>query len=441
MSAAGFIDFSAKRLFYAGDTWMNWPLMKPRLVDLVWPCLACILLCTIVNLLYFPHATIFPDEQRFLNSATRLAASGEFWVGRDRAWEMPGTALFFTPFVRLWGPHAAILPIRFAQTILLALQCALIAVTARRLFPDKRTAALIAAWIVTVYPFFLYYQGLLLSETLFDTLMLAGIAALFWWRERGMRIDAAFVAACFCFAAATYVKSTLTVLPPLLLAASAWLMGATWRRASAILAVALCLYGAFMSPWWIRNAVLFHAFVPFGTNAGGNLYLGNNPHNRDAGIDWASDVEPDFVAKMQVIPDELARERAFSKQATDYITAHPGDFLYAASRKFIRFWNVVPNVAEYRKPLYSLISALSFGPILVFAVAGVVRMRRQWRQFAPLYLIIGYFTILHVVTVSSLRYRLPIEALLILLAAEPLAAGAQWIGRRAAFSRPAKQRS
>ena len=113
-----------------------------------------LLLCTIVNLLYFPPTTVFPDEQRFLASATRLAASGEFWVVHDRAWEMPGTALFFAPAVWLFGPHGAIIPIRFAQTILLALQCILIAFTARRLFADKRAAALIAAWIVAIYPFF-----------------------------------------------------------------------------------------------------------------------------------------------------------------------------------------------------------------------------------------------------------------------------------------------
>jgi len=41
----------------------------------------------------------------------------------------------------------------------------------------------------------------------------------------------------------------------------------------------------------------------------------------------------------------------------------------------------------------------------------------------PLVLTIGYFTLLYVVTISSVRYRLPIEPLLIALAAQPLPAG------------------
>jgi hypothetical protein len=41
---------------------------------------------------------------------------------------------------------------------------------------------------------------------------------------------------------------------------------------------------------------------------------------------------------------------------------------------------------------------------------------------APLYLVFGYFTFVHIVTIASLRYRFPIEPLLIVLAAEPTTA-------------------
>jgi hypothetical protein len=39
-------------------------------------------------------------------------------------------------------------------------------------------------------------------------------------------------------------------------------------------------------PWWFCNVVIFHAFDPFATTVAHNLYLGNDPRNRDAGIDW-----------------------------------------------------------------------------------------------------------------------------------------------------------
>jgi hypothetical protein len=399
------------------------------------PYVACFLACAVVDLVYFPPTTIFPDEDRFLASAIRLAASGEFWVGSDRAWEMPGTALFFAPAVRLFGAHAAIIPIRFTQAILLVIQCGLIALTARRIFGNP-LVGFIAACIAAVYPFFLYYQGLLLSETLFDTWFLAGIAALFWWRDRGMQFDSALVVTCFCLVAATMTKATLTILPPLLLTATAWFAGANWRRVIVILLAASCLYGAFMSPWWMRNAALFHAFVPFATNGAQNLYLGNNPHNRDAGIDWKNDADPAVVARISALPGELERQHAFAKAALDYIAENPGAFLHTAAKKFVRFWNIVPNAREFHAGLYSIISAASFGPILVLALISAVRQWPRWRLLAPLYLIIGYFTLVYMVTIASIRYRLPLEPLLIIMAAEPLAAAFHSLRQRLLPQRP-----
>lgn len=403
--------------------------VKFRYLALLW--FACLVACTIINLLYFPHTTIFPDEQRFLASAIRLAATGEFWVGSDRAWEMPGAAIFFAPAVRLFGTDGAVLPIRIAQSILLVVQSALIGFLAQRIF-SKGIAALVAASLVAFYPFFLFYQGLLLAETLFNTLLLTGIAALYWWRDRGCRFDLALAATCLCFAAATLTKPTLTILPPLLLAATAWAAGAHWRRAFVILLAAACLYSAFLSPWWIRNFTLLGTFVPFTTGSAQNLYLGNNPHNPDAGIDWATNVEPDVVAKIRALPNEVARQRAFGKAAMDYIKDNPAAFVSAVAKKFMRFWNIVPNAREFSSSLYSLISAASFGPILLLSLICAMRRWQQWRLLAPLYLIVGYFTVVHVITIASLRYRLPIEPILILLAAAPLAAFIERVCPRAA---------
>jgi 4-amino-4-deoxy-L-arabinose transferase-like glycosyltransferase len=402
--------------------------MNKNFLYRILPCFACLLICTIVDLFYFPATTAFPDEQRFLASAVQLAENGEFWISGDRAWEMPGTALFYTPMVWLFGPHSAIVPIRLTQAILLAIQCALVASIARRLFGEL--SAIIASAIVAFYPFLIFYQGLLLSETLFNTFLLGGVAALFWWRERGLRIDFVLILAMLCFALATLTKATLTIFPPFLLAAAAWAAGQRLRRVAAILAAALFIYAVFMSPWWIRNAHVLHAFVPFTTSSASNLYLGNNANNPDVGIDWASQADPKLVAGIAALPDELARQQAYRRAAIDYIKSDPATFVLAAVKKFFRFWNIVPNASEYRTRLYYFVSAFSFGPILALALFCAIRRRQQWRQLAPLYLLVGYFTSVHIVTIASLRYRLPLEPLLIVLSAQPLAEFARYLRRR-----------
>lgn len=237
-----------------------------------------------------------------------------------------------------------------------------------------------------------------------------------------MRFDRAFFVTCLFFAAATLTKATLTLFPPLLLAVAAWTAGAAWRRTIAVVVAASCLYAAFISPWWIRNATVLHTFVPFTTSSAMNLHLGNNRNNPNVGIDWAQDAEPDVAAAINALPDELARQHAYAKAARDYIESNPMTFVRAAALKFLRFWNVVPNASEYRSRFYAIISVASFGSVLVLALVGALRQWRRWRILAPIYLIIGYFTFIHIVTIASLRYRFPVEPLLIVMAAEPLAA-------------------
>ena len=394
--------------------------MTPRFVYRALPLLACFIACTIINLYYFPPTTIFPDETRFLGSAARLIASGEFWAGAGRAWEMPGTALFFTPAVWLFGADDAVIPIRVMQSILLIAQAILAGSIARRLF-GKGTAEIITITIVALYPFFLFYQGLLLSETLFTTLLVAAFAALYWWRDRGLGFDVAFVVTCLCFAAATYARHTLTFVPPLLIAATAWLNGMRLRKSICRVARGGEPLRRFAQPLvdpqrhGVRNIrSLRHQRRQISISAITPI----TPMAASTGITMPILRSlKDYLA----IPDELEQQRKFYRLAIDYIEANPGAFFRVAAKKFLRFWNFVPNATEFKARSYSLVSAASFGPVLLLALACALRWWRRWRSFAPIYLMIGYFTLLHVVVIASLRYRLPIEPLLIVMAAGLLA--------------------
>lgn len=380
-----------------------------------------------VDVFYFPAAIHFPDEMRLIASAFGLVEHGTFIVGGDRAWEMPGAALFFSVFVWLFKTQeAAVLPIRFAQAALMALQSGLIGITAWRIFRTRRSA-LAAAAIAALYPFFVFYQGLILSETLFTTLLVAGVSAMYWWRDRGYHVDRALLTGCVCLTAAVMTKATLTALVPFLVAALP-LAERKVNVAARAFVVSSVLYIALMAPWWVRNYSVFGTFVPFSTGASANLYLGNNQKNPHAGVDWKNDVDQDEVKRILAIPGEIDRARAFAVAGWDYIRAEPVAFIDRMSRKFLRFWNIVPNAKEFSGWFFRLVSMASFAPVLVLAIVCAIGWRQQAALFVPFYLLIGYFTVLHMVTIASLRYRLPIEPLLILMAAGPVAAGWARVG-------------
>ena len=169
---------------------------------------AAVSLCLsiLIDLHYFPPTIVFGDELRFLRSASHLADSGEFAASGARAWEMPGTAIFIAALIRIFSDaQAAIVPARLIQAVLVVLQAGMIGLTALRIF-KLRNAGVAAFIMVALYPFFLFYQGLLLSETLFNTFLVAAFASLYWWRERAFRIDCLFFLTCALFGLATMIK-------------------------------------------------------------------------------------------------------------------------------------------------------------------------------------------------------------------------------------------
>lgn len=197
---------------------------------------------------------------------------------------------------------------------------------------------------------------------------------------------------------ALMTKATLTILPPLLV----WMRGGLKAGI-----VAIFLYAALLSPWIVRNAMLLHAFVPFTTSATWNLWHGNNDY------DAADETR---VARVLADVPEIQRSRMYLAMAADNIAQHPIWFLRRCAVRFGQFWNPLPNAPEYRSGLFPWVSGLSFGPVLLLALGAVWTYRGRWRELLPIYALIGYFTLVHVLTLASIRYRLPIEPYLIVLA-------------------------
>jgi 4-amino-4-deoxy-L-arabinose transferase-like glycosyltransferase len=379
----------------------------------------------VVDLRVFPLQTRFPDEQRFITEAINFAQSGEFRIGDNRAWEMPLTGVFYGVLYAAVGSKPALIAAaRCLQALMLIMMAWFAAGLARRLFRN-RAAAPLAFVGVLVYPMFVAFQALLLSETMYMLLLTAAMWCLYWWADEPEKISRLVVYACV-MAAATYIKASLTWLPlilPLLLVQPL----PSWRKAARVFAVTAGVYCACLSPWWVRNAQIFGQPVWFTTSASSNLYLGNNRANLSAGVDWNRDVEQPFATRNDRLT-ELERDRAYSARAIEYITAEPGRFVADMARKFFRFWNVFPNHESFQEGPYRLIIAVSYGPALLLALCAARIYRAQWRRLLPVYALFAYLTLVHTVTIASLRYRLPLEVFLVVFAAGALA---HWLQRGA----------
>jgi 4-amino-4-deoxy-L-arabinose transferase-like glycosyltransferase len=359
---------------------------------------------------------VFPDSREYDSIARRLLAGGGFQEesGR-RASRAPGYPLFlagcYAPRMNHRGVYAV-------QSFVDALTCVLIALLAWRL--GGRMVGLLAGAGCAVFPFFIFFSGILLAETLFMA-ALAGTALLLevCLRHHADRTGRAMGAAALAGVAAglaIHLRSSFLLFPIFLL--PFWLWAARKRTVALISWLVMAgVIAMVLSPWIARNYRLFHRFIPSTLQVGESLYEANSPY-ADGGpamdrIDWVAE-------RGGVMMGEYENNEFYKRKATAYIREHPGRFLRLAVEKMGRFWNPLPNYGPYRGLLFGAVSLLSNVPVYVLALVGLLCWKRRRSALVLLLTPVLYYAGLHAVFVGSVRYRVPVMPFLIVLAAAGL---------------------
>lgn len=361
-----------------------------------------------------------PDQREYLELARSLLSGQGLrfvdprFADEVRAFRPPGYPLLVA------GCGGSVIAVRVVQSALDASTVLATYLLARRWLSSR--FSVLAAAGVAVNPFLIYFCSLVLTETLFTALLAWSIAALAHARSRGGGADARFWIGVSLCCAAVYVKPSAVALPVALAAAAAVagrlpqvlsLNGFRIHAGAAALAVgALALL-----PWGVRNRIVLGEWVWTSTNDGFTLYDGLNP-------DADGSSNQTFVRQMPVLQTmtEPARSEFLSRQAFTWASQNPGRVVELAGRKLIRTWSPVPLSVEFGgRPTYQLVAAAYTLPLFVCTLIGV--LRKSLSRPAKLFLLVPaiYFSVAHSVTVGSLRYRVPVEPMLCVLAASALA--------------------
>ena len=273
-----------------------------------------------------------------------------------------------------------------------------------------RTIALAAAFATAIYPPFIYFSIVGLTETLFTTLILAAYVC--WYRG-------AFVPAAAFAVLSILTRPAIDLLAPLLVIYFA----AVVHRSTAAGAVRqgliyAAVYCALMTPWWVHNYSSYGKFVRLNLAAGENFYAGNNPLNKSGGGVIGVDFSNSEYSK---IVDPVERDRTAFKAGIEFVRQDPVAFLQRATVKFGRFWRLWPYAAEYSDWRIIAVYAVSYVPVflltlLFFGFCGPL----EFLRVAPILAFGVYLTLVNVVFVASLRYRFPLEPFMIVLAAAAL---------------------
>lgn len=353
-----------------------------------------------------------PDSDLYEAYARCIYQGDDYRVGDSRALRMPGYPTFLAGCWRLaGGEHSR--AVLYAQAVLGTLTGWIVYRLAHRF--EEAGAPRGTAWTATAImlfePYSLIMGSLELSETLFTTLF----AGCVYFAAKLARVGSATNAFLLGVtgALAIYVRPSALLLAPIAALAA---LASAQDRTSCVRWIIVCsaAMSALLAPWWIRNARLYGRPVLTTLNVGESLYDGWNPE-----ATGASDMT--FKNDPEIPPmSELERDNYWRGRAMEFARENPEEVMALAVRKFARFWSPWPNEARFRTPAVTAITTIASTTLAVLAILGVAAAfgsSRENRLAAWMILIPAvYYTAIHGIFVSSVRYRVPLVPLLALAA-------------------------
>lgn len=271
-----------------------------------------------------------------------------------------------------------------------------------------RRIGLMSAALFGLYGYWIYYNAALMTETFFSLALLIALDCALALKEK--QTFQTWVLLGLAMGAAALLRQTALFVIPLLLG---WLIYQLrrkihWRG----LAIAVILPIILIAPVTLRNFRVYGQFLLLNSNSGYAWYASVNP---GLGTRW------DASKVVVPVPDELSGlneaqlDHELSQRAWQTVVHEPARIAiltFSKAMDQLRFWP-----SPQSGWLSNLMRVLSFGIYLPFMLAGLILSLRRWHDYLPIYAIVIILNVVHMLTWPAARYRLPADAMMMILAA------------------------
>ena len=363
------------------------------------------------SVLYHLEANYLADGRGFVNAAKLLT----FGQRVPTAEHPPLFPLVLSVVSRLGG--RTVLAHRLTTCAIGATTVAIIGLAGRRVAGPR--AGLLAAGLAAIYPNLWIIDSQVMSESLYAlTIAVFILAAYRYWdapSTAGVAVLGATVGVAALVRAEALALLAIVVLP------LTWWAGqgdegrtrAWWARG----AIAILAAGAVVSPWVVRNLVTFDHPILFTSNSDTVLagaYCDSAYHGPDVGS-WS------FVCILrqpQVRGDESDEDVVLRTSAWHYFRANTGRLPVVVAAREGRTWSLFQPLrqGDGRTRRQALLSVVSFTAGMALALAGAVVLRRRRRPLSPLLGQAVLVVLVTGVTYGVVRFRVPWEVALLILA-------------------------
>lgn len=276
-----------------------------------------------------------------------------------------------------------------------------------------------ASWMWAAYPNAMVVAFWWIWDTCLTTLL----AALLFWFTLKLAETQRWRDWCLyglLWGLALMTNPALASLLPFMIGWAIYRAGPARRRGMALVGLAVLMTVLCCMPWTARNYVVFHRFVPLRSALPFALWLAHNkvwdPHTP-----WYWRV----TAYEQTADYKRMGENAFMQQkwndAVKFIRAHPALELRLFQRRFVAFWTGFPAPFEGFASAKSLSTQIVIVVNFLVALGTLAGLVAAWIQLRRHAFLLSAFPVafpwIYYATQPYLRYRLPIDPVLLLLTA------------------------
>jgi 4-amino-4-deoxy-L-arabinose transferase-like glycosyltransferase len=368
-------------------------------------------------------APLFADEVTYDSIAMNLIEGHGYSRGagpdvRPTAVVGPGYVLMLAAVYATVG-HQPV-AVKLVQVVLDCFSCLLLFRISIRLF-HRTDTALLASLLYALYPPFAMHTNAILTETL---AVFVTILAILDHATR--RTTTALYLSALVSGVAALSRPILALLPVLFFLSS---FRSAEKRLLLLkhLVLRCAVVGLVMSPWVLRNAVVFHSFIPSVTLGGFTFWGGTGPADGRVVGGLVEAWAPKHVEPAVRGLSELERDRWFYREGMRVVREDPARFLRVALRKLPRLWF---NLAKDERSIMtsktlgavglgstvlsrvSLVFALGNLIAMILAVVGIVRLKPPQVSVDLLLWLVLYFSLIHMAFFAVFRYSLPVYAYL-----------------------------
>jgi hypothetical protein len=338
---------------------------------------------------------------------------------------------------------------RLVQTVLAASMVPLTYALARRFFTGKESAARISAWVVALYPMLVIYPLSLATENLFFVLVLSSVLTLLKAKE-SLEVPVAhnlnlksFMARSRWFILAgillglTCLTRSVAQIFAVFAVVWVWFLLKERRQALVVLLMAVLV----ITPWIVRNSVLYGKFTGIESAIGYDLYLGYHPQGT------GTFQYPQSLDLMTMMNDS-ERDEVGIQKALGFIKADPGRVLYLFVRRAGYFFGLERRVLTFfysnnyfgyiPTPVLGGIFAVLCLPFVFVSTSGAMGLAlANWRKetWLMVLLLAGYIAP-HFLIIAEDRFHLTTIPFMAILAAQFWTGGLtaireRWTGSKA----------